>query len=141
MRSQTVEKVLKDGSWAGLSMSLNCSKVQELIGRVWIQAILTSFLYSSSFLPELISNLPVTTAKHHQTSSSRTLQRYHCTCLLRQVLKELLDRAVAIGSRLLTLQNTNDRLIVVFPCLSIFFHEQEQKLEPTSLWASVLVLL
>ena len=83
----------------------------------------------------------MTIAKHRRTFSSCILPRRRHIELLRQFPKGLFDHVVAIGSWLLTLDNTFDHVIVVFQCLSIFCHEQEKKRKTASLRASVVVLL
>ena len=50
-----------------------------------------------SLLPELISNLQVTIAKHRRTSSSCTRRRCHCSGSLRRLLEGLIDHVVVIG--------------------------------------------
>ena len=58
-------------------------------------------------------------AKHHRTFSSCILPRRRQIELLRQFPEGLFDHVVAIGSCLLTLDNTCDHVIVVFQCRSI----------------------
>ena len=99
-------------------MSLNCSGVQELIGEVWIPSNIETFSPLLLLLPKLISNLQVTIAKHHRTSSC-ILPRRRQMELLRQFPEGLFDHVVAIGSLLLTFDNTFDHVIFVFQCLSI----------------------
>ena len=89
-------------------VSLNCSKVQELIGRVWIHTILKSFLRSSSCCwiwcpifkqPLLRSSL------------------CHCSGSLRRFLEGLIDDVAIIEWLLLTLHNTI--LIVWTLCFNV----------------------
>ena len=91
------------------------------------------------FLPVLISNLQLIIAQHHRSSSSCTLQQHHCIGLLRQILEELVCHAVAIGYRLVTLKKHFGSFDLCVSMSTIFWHEQEQTLKSTLLWASVLV--
>ena len=67
-------------------------------------------------LPELISNLQVTSAKYRRTSSSCIRRWCHCGGSIRRFLEGLIDHVITIGWWLLTLHSTCDR------CVSISIH-------------------
>ena len=60
-------------------LSLNCSEVQELIGRVWIQAILTSVLSSASFCQSWypIFKWPLQSTIHKHSGARPSLPPYY----------------------------------------------------------------
>ena len=85
-----------------ITLSPECPGIAQRY-RNWIHAIYKIFSSLLVLLPELISNLQVTIAKHRWTSSSWTLRWCHCVGLLCQFLEGLFDNVVAIGWLLLTL--------------------------------------
>ena len=103
---------------------LNVLDMLEGTGIDWNSLVSRNIKIFSSLLfllPQLISNLQITIAKHRRTSPSCTLRWCHCSRLLRRFLEELVDHIVAIGWWLLTRQKPFDHSIVVFQCQSIFF--------------------
>ena len=75
---------------------LNVLELLESTGLDWKNMDSRNIEFFSSLLlllPELISNLQMTIAKHHRTSSSCTLR----TGLLHRLLGVLVDHVVAIG--------------------------------------------
>ena len=105
-------------------MSLNGSEVQEFIGWIRIQEVLKPFLLSSSCCQRIhpSTDFPLQNiSKLYLQFLDHVVELY---CSIRSRGIEASCRSVLVMS--LTPQNNCDRM-VVYQCLSIFFHRQELK--------------
>ena len=89
-------------------MSLDCSEIQEMFGRIRVQAALKPFFSSVLLLlPGKLTKLQVTIAKYHQT-------------LPGTFVPESSNLTAPSSSRLIMNFDTSKTTLTEFPCINVY---------------------